>query len=104
MQPFGYIVSFGYMVSLLLFIAHATPLSALSALRTYAGTPDARPNPERGFRHETQDMCFTPNGDLGGLTAQKLAQIKRFNLTVVQTYCYLPLDATTCRLTLLPAA
>ena len=61
---------------------------------TYRGTGREIRNPERGFRHETQDMCGTATGGPAGLTKAQLQQIKHYNLTVVQTYCYLPLDST----------
>jgi hypothetical protein len=51
----------------------------------YAGTASMVGNPERGFRHEIDSGC-----DAGGIMAKTLAQLAQFNLTVAQTYCYLP--------------
>ena len=52
----------------------------------YRGTAEMRSNPERGFRHELHP---DENGTLSPL---ELEQLKQFNLTVGQTYWYLPAD------------
>lgn len=50
----------------------------------YKGSASMINNPERGFRHELH-----PDSD-GNLSAPELEQLKQFNLTVAQTYWYLP--------------
>ena len=56
------------------------------SLRTYFydGTPDMRSNPERGFRHELHP------DENGTLSQPVLDQLRVNNLTVGQTYWYLP--------------
>ena len=43
-------------------------------------------NPERGFRHELDDLCGT-NFTRGQLT--RLHECREYNMTIAQTYCYL---------------
>ena len=45
-------------------------------------------NPERGFRHEIDRGCTD------GIDNKTLAQLAQYNLTVAQTYCYLPNTST----------
>lgn len=55
----------------------------MSFLHTYTGSYDFVPNPERGFRHEFDNGCE-------GISEQQIQQLKLYNLTVAQTYCYIP--------------
>jgi len=61
-------------------------------------------NPERGFRHEIDAGCDVgPAAD--ARWAQTLADVATYNLTVVQTYCYLvPENETDVQAQLSPAA
>ena len=72
-------------LTLILFAA-----AAVAALPTrtylYHGTSQIRNNPERGMRH-----VLHPDQD-GTLSASVLEQLKMYNLTVAQTYWYLPSD------------
>ena len=52
----------------------------------YRGTGEMRSNPERGFRHELHP------DENGTLTQLSLDQLRMFNLTVGQTYWYLPVE------------
>ena len=51
----------------------------------YNGTAEIVLSPERGFRMEIDNGC-----DIGGITDDQLKTMQRLNLTVAQTYCYLP--------------
>lgn len=53
----------------------------------FAGTPAMVSNPERGFRHEISGGCSS-----SGIPNASVAELRRFNLTVAQTYCYLSND------------
>ena len=44
-------------------------------------------NPERGFRHEIDGGCSP-----AGMSNASIEELRRFNLTVAQTYCYLSND------------
>jgi hypothetical protein len=83
--------------------APASPLSTAAAMvlppsslrtRIYSGTADMRRNPERGFRHELH-----PDGN-GTLTPASLLQLAEYNLSVAQTYWYLPSDPVLSEATL----
>ena len=76
-----YPISVCVIVSFLAGNSNAGPVSRV----TYNGTAEIRTNPERGFRFEVDNGC-----DEGSITDHQLDLITRFNLSVVQTYCYLP--------------
>ena len=44
-------------------------------------------NPERGFRHEIDGGCST-----AGIVNGSIEELRLYNLTVAQTYCYLSND------------
>lgn len=62
----------------------ASAAGATTRIAVYSGTAEMRSNPERGFRHELHP---DENGTISPL---QLSQLERFNLTVGQTYWYLP--------------
>lgn len=53
----------------------------------YPGTTELRSNPDRGFRHELDDLCLAEHGVSGALS--RLDECAKNNLTLAQTYCYL---------------
>eukprot|EP00038_Savillea_parva_P003016 m.120027 g.120027 ORF g.120027 m.120027 type:complete len:703 (+) comp11042_c0_seq1:3-2111(+) len=57
--------------------------------RSFRGTGNMVSNPERGFRMEIDTAC-----DEGGITDSIVETMHRLNLTVAQTYCYLPTTPT----------
>jgi di-N-acetylchitobiase len=56
--------------------------------KTFLASTERIVNPERGFRHELDDLCgLPPNSRRGQLVA--LHQCKKYNMSIAQTYCYL---------------
>lgn len=53
----------------------------------FTGSPHLVSNPERGFRHEIDGGCST-----SGMANASIEELRLFNLTVAQTYCYLSND------------
>ena len=79
----------GLVLLVLLRAAPAAGSSSSVELHTYLfrGSADIRNNPERGFRHELHP------DENGTLAQQQLDELREYNLTVAQTYWYLPSDA-----------
>jgi hypothetical protein len=63
------------------------PSSQVPRRHAFTGTPAMVSNPERGFRHEIDGGCSP-----AGMSNASIEELRRFNLTVAQTYCYLSND------------
>ena len=61
-----------------------TDAASLPTRHAFAGSAAMASNPERGFRHEIHGGCAD-----GGMLKTAVAELRRYNLTVAQTYCYL---------------
>ena len=80
----------------MLLVAAAVALGVGGGLQTatFKGSPELVLNPERGFRHEIDSGCDSgPAAD--ARWTQVLAEMAQYNLTVVQTYCYLVPESET---------
>lgn len=80
----------------MLLVAAAVALGVGGGLQTatFKGSPELVLNPERGFRHEIDSGCDSgPVAD--ARWTQVLAEMAQYNLTVVQTYCYLVPESET---------
>ena len=91
-------------LALLLVLVHAQPAPPTLQTVVFKGTARMLLNPERGFRHELDQGC-----DVGAAAdahwAQTLADMAKYNLTVVQIYCYLvPANETVVPAHLSPTA
>ena len=63
---------------------YATNVTIIMQQYFFNGTGELRSNPERGFRHELH-----PDAN-GTISTSSLDQLRMYNLTVAQTYFYLP--------------
>ena len=63
------------------------PSGQVPRRHAFTGTPAMVSNPERGFRHEIDGGCSP-----AGMSNASIEELRRFNLTVAQTYSYLSND------------